>query len=79
MAKDWARPFYNSKQWRKCREGYKQSVNGLCEREAYLIRLRYLELKRWEEICVEMNYSWKHIHRIHSDALMLLAKKDDTK
>ncbi len=32
MAKDWARSFYNSKQWRKCREVYKQSVNGLCER-----------------------------------------------
>lgn len=54
-------------------------IENLPAREAYLIRLRYLELKRWEEICVEMNYSWKHIHRIHSDALMLLAKKDDTK
>lgn len=32
MAQLWARPFYNSKQWITCREAYKQSVNGLCER-----------------------------------------------
>lgn len=32
MARDFSRKFYNSKQWIKCRELYKQSVNGLCER-----------------------------------------------
>ena len=32
MARDFAIKFYNSKEWKKCREGYKQSVNGLCER-----------------------------------------------
>lgn len=32
MAREFAIKFYNSKQWKKCREGYKQSVNGLCER-----------------------------------------------
>ena len=32
MAQLWARKFYNSKQWIACREAYKQSVNGLCER-----------------------------------------------
>ncbi|MBC8588082.1 HNH endonuclease [Tissierellaceae bacterium BX21] len=32
MARDFAIKFYNSKQWKKCRETYKQSVNGLCER-----------------------------------------------
>lgn len=32
MAQEWAIWFYNSKEWKKCREAYKQSVNGLCER-----------------------------------------------
>ena len=32
VAKEWAKAFYNSKAWRQCREAYKQSVNGLCER-----------------------------------------------
>ena len=32
MAKDFSRKFYSSKQWKECREGYINSVNGLCER-----------------------------------------------
>jgi 5-methylcytosine-specific restriction protein A len=31
MAKGWAKPFYNSKAWRICRQGYIESVGGLCE------------------------------------------------
>lgn len=32
MAKEFAISFYNSKVWKKCREAYKQSKHGLCER-----------------------------------------------
>jgi len=32
MAKEWAISFYSSTAWLKCREGYIQSVHGLCER-----------------------------------------------
>lgn len=32
MAREFAIKFYNSKAWKKCREVYKQSVYGLCER-----------------------------------------------
>lgn len=49
-----------------------KAIEALPAREAYLIRLRYLELKSWEEIAVEMKYSWRQVHRIHSDALKLL-------
>ena len=31
MAKEWAKPFYNSKEWRECRSSYIASVYGLCE------------------------------------------------
>jgi len=32
VAKEWAKSFYKSKAWQDCREGYIQSVHGLCER-----------------------------------------------
>lgn len=32
MARDFAKAFYNSPAWKKCRKLYFQSVNGLCER-----------------------------------------------
>lgn len=31
MARDFARQFYSSEAWNKCRDGYKKSVGGLCE------------------------------------------------
>lgn len=37
--------------------------------EAKVLRLRYIELLKWEEICVQMNYSWKGIHKVHGRAL----------
>jgi 5-methylcytosine-specific restriction endonuclease McrA len=30
--KDWAKKFYNSKEWERCREAYIASRYGLCER-----------------------------------------------
>ena len=32
MAQDWAKAFYKSMGWQKCRAAYIQSVFGLCER-----------------------------------------------
>lgn len=32
MAKEFAKTFYNSKEWKKCRAAYIKSVDGLCER-----------------------------------------------
>jgi 5-methylcytosine-specific restriction endonuclease McrA len=32
MAKEFAKRFYNSKEWRKCRAGFIKSVYGLCSR-----------------------------------------------
>ena len=47
-------------------------IDGLDEREKRLVRLRYIYNLKWEEICVEMNYSWRQIHRLHSDILTKL-------
>ena len=32
MAKDYAKKFYKSKEWQKCRNGYMQSKHFICER-----------------------------------------------
>ena len=39
-----------------------------------LLTERYMEFKTWEQIAVDMNYSWKQIHRLHSQALKALEK-----
>lgn len=51
-----------------------EKLEDLTERQ--LMRKRYIEGKRWEDICVELNYSWKQIHRIHSRILKKIAKDD---
>lgn len=40
--------------------------------EADILRKRYLEFKPWEQICVEIGYSWMQTHRLHSKALSKL-------
>lgn len=47
------------------------------ENEKTVLTLRYLRDYNWEKICVEMQYSWKQIHRIHSRALQNFELKDD--
>ena len=49
-----------------------RAIQVLPAREMYLIRAKYIELKHWEQICVDMNYSWRQIHYIHSEALKML-------
>lgn len=40
-----------------------------------LIRLYYVQALTWEQVCVEMNYSWRQIHRIHGAALEAMKSK----
>lgn len=67
---------------RKLQESYKKlkeierAIEKLDEREKLLMRLRYIQGKDWMEICDEMGYSWRQIHRIHKKALDKL--KDGT-
>lgn len=39
------------------------------ENEKDVLMYRYVKLMKWEDICVKMEFSWKHIHRIHAKAL----------
>lgn len=47
-------------------------IDKLDEIEKKLIRLRYYKGMKWEEICVELNYSWSQTHDYHSKILKKL-------
>lgn len=50
--------------------GIENRIRGMeNEDEQRVLRLRYIRGLKWEEVAVEMGYSWKQIHRIHSSAL----------
>ena len=49
-----------------------EAIEGLEPPARMLLRYRYIDGLKWEEVCVKMNYSWKQIHRIHSAALKQL-------
>lgn len=44
-----------------------QQVPNACFRD--LLRLRYICGKKWEQIALELNYSWRQIIRLHNAAL----------
>lgn len=39
------------------------------ETEILLLRYRYINGMKWEDIAVKMEYSWQHVHKIHGKAL----------
>lgn len=59
-----------------------EEVEDLIEHEALdtierrVLRWRYIEGLIWEEVCVEMGYSWRQTHNIHSAALDKLVEAE---
>lgn len=51
-----------------------ESLNG---NERVLMRHRYIDGLRWEDICSVMCYSWRQIHRIHAKILREIANNQD--
>lgn len=37
--------------------------------DSSILHKRYIEFKSWEQICVDLDYSWRQTHRLHSKAL----------
>lgn len=42
-----------------------------------ILEERYMNLKRWEDIASDNNYSWKHVHKIHRRGLELIEYKEE--
>ena len=40
--------------------------------EGKVLYERYIQMRKWEEICVRLNYSWKGIHLVHRRALNIV-------
>lgn len=54
------------------------AIKKLEPRERLLVRLHYIDGQTWEQVAVEMGYSWRQVHRIHSDALDKLKEEELT-
>jgi DNA-directed RNA polymerase specialized sigma subunit len=60
---------------KKLIEGYEEIarieslINGLDEEGKLMMRLKYIECLTWPEVAVRMKYSWRHMHRKHSQYL----------
>lgn len=48
------------------------TINSIPEPYATLLYLRYFEGMTWEHLAVKMNYSWRHVHRVHAEALAII-------
>ena len=48
------------------------SVDGI---EGDVLYQRYINLHKWEEICVLLHYSWQGIHLIHRRALAIVESR----
>ena len=48
-------------------------INSIEGVEGDVLRERYIYLRTWEEICVEINYSWRQTHRYHQHALSIVS------
>jgi len=40
--------------------------------EGDVLYQRYINLRKWEEVCILVHYSWKGVHIVHRRALMLV-------
>lgn len=46
------------------------AVKGI---EGDVLYERYIKLKKWEDICVQLNYSWNGVHSAHKRALNVVS------
>lgn len=56
-----------------------KAIEGLPQTERMLMRYRYLDGLKWEEVCVKMGYSWTQTHEHHGRALQKLKEMDEEK
>lgn len=57
------------------REQIEAAIEGLPAEDRRLVRLRYIDGKRWEQIAVDISYSYRQTLRRHGHILQRLRKK----
>jgi DNA-directed RNA polymerase specialized sigma subunit len=49
-----------------------EAIESLDPTARMLLRYRYIDGLKWEEVCYRLNYSWRQTHRLHGEALQKL-------
>jgi len=53
----------------------REKINRVAdEKQRLVLTKRYIVLKTWEQIAVDLDFSFQHIHNIHHDALKSFSK-----
>lgn len=70
---------YNAKQEELAAEqlAIEEAIDSLDPNRRMLLRYRYIDGLKWEEICVRLNYSWTQTHYHHGEALKQLRWKEE--
>lgn len=50
-------------------------IDSIDDIEGDVLYERYIKLRKWEDICVLLNYSWYGVHNAHRRALMIVEEK----
>ena len=54
-----------------------KAIESLDANKRMLLRYRYIDGLKWEEVCCRMNYSWTQTHYHHGEALKQLRNADE--
>lgn len=50
-------------------------IDGIDGIEGDLLYERYIKLRKWEEICILLHYSWQGVHLVHRRALAIVESR----
>lgn len=50
-------------------------IDGIDGIEGDLLFERYIKLRKWEEICILLHYSWQGVHKVHRRALVIVESR----
>jgi hypothetical protein len=51
-----------------------ETIAGIEGIEGELLYERYINLHKWEEICILLHYSWHGVHAVHRRALAIVER-----
>jgi hypothetical protein len=56
----------------KARQTVFELINSIDGIEGSVLYERYINLRKWEEICILVHYSWQGVHLVHRRALAIV-------
>ena len=59
----------------RTRQEVYEFIDGIPDIEGRVLYERYINLHKWEEICILLHYSWQGIHLVHRRALAIVENR----